>query len=488
MDLNRIKRIHIIGVGGTLMGNFAIMMKRRGFKVSGSDQTVYPPMCDRLSEENIDVFEGYSEKNLRDLDAKTDLIVVGNVIQKINPEARAAESSKIPMTSLPEFMGKYFLKETENIIIAGTHGKTTTASMMSFVFRELKKDLSFFIGGVVPDLEQSFCINEFPPRGFFILEGDEYDTVYWDKVPKFNHYYPNQVVLTSIEFDHADIYSDMDAVRKAFDGLIERIRFKGKLIYRYDDLEIRDLIERSQPILQKNQIELFSFGRDRRCDFQYRNLELHPQTQFDIIFRDYQILQIKMKLSGEYNVHNALSCCAIAFLNQFDLKKVESAFEVFRGVKRRQEVRGHINGALVIDDFAHHPTAVQETLKALKMKYPKSKLLVAFEPRSATSRRKIFQERYSQSFDYVDHAWIAKPYDQSKMDSRDCFSSEELVDAIQKRGKSAELLKSGEDRIRQIYSKLGKDSVLAVLSNGSFDDLISKLLHVPNSGTQCSKE
>ena len=339
------------------------------------------------------------------------------------------------------------------------------------------KNPNYFVGGVVPELEESFHVHQLPPEGYFVLEGDEYDTAYWDKVPKFFHYCPDHVILTSIEFDHADIYSDMDMIRRAFDGLIERIRPKGKLIYRGDDLEIRALVERNHSLLQKNQIDCFTFGKERRCDFQWRDVTHGDKTEFDFYYRDACLGRVEMHLSGEHNIHNALSVLALLVMNELPIKSALKALSEFHGIKRRQEVRGQVGEVVVIDDFAHHPTAVAETLKALRSKYPERELLVAFEPRSATSRRKVFQDKYAESFDPADEIYISVPYDQTRIDPEECFSSEALVRSLKARNKTAFLLKTGtSEKVNQLSLNSRGPSVLAVLSNGAFDGLIPAIL------------
>jgi UDP-N-acetylmuramate: L-alanyl-gamma-D-glutamyl-meso-diaminopimelate ligase len=490
--LNSLKKVHIIGVCGTLMGAFASYLQRRGVQVSGSDQNVYPPMSDVLMGAGVQLLNGYRAENLQALGSRPDLVVIGNVIRSDNPEARAAIEGGYVYTSLPEAMEKLLLPKTRNLVVAGTHGKTTTSSLLAHVLSECRQDPSYFIGGVSQDLPQSFYLSArdfgrdvggqrddlknssawIGDRGCFVLEGDEYDTAFWDKVPKFNHYLPDDVILTSVEFDHADIYADLAAVVKAFQGLVSRIRPNGRLISCFDYATVRELTRMSP-------VPVLTYGAilDGGARFTVRQVQVSQGlTTFSIFDGETQMDQLTLQISGTHNLLNALAVWIQTRELGLDQKKVSNAFRSFRGVKRRQEVRGEPRGVLVIDDFAHHPTAVRETLRGLRLKYPGRRLITVFEPRSATSRRKVFQQDYVQAFEESDLVWISSPFDQSRIALNDQFSSEALVSDLKTRGKNAYLFESVDSGVSDLARVSQKGDLVAVLSNGGFDGFISKFL------------
>jgi len=472
LQFSALKIVHIIGVGGTLMGSFAAFLKRKGIRVTGSDQNVYPPMSDVLKESGVELCNGFRPENLNVTGSKPDLIVIGNVIGASNSEAQAAMSGGYVYSSLPEAMERLLLKETRNLVVAGTHGKTTTSSILAHVLVKCQKDPSYFIGGVSQDLPFSFHLAGTDAGRCFVLEGDEYDTAFWDKVPKFNHYLPNDVILTSVEYDHADIYPNLDAVICAFEGLVRRVRSDGRIIACYDYSTVKDLVKRSK-------VPVISYGRstDSGALFVPSNIQTDENgTRFEVLEAGKIVDELMLQVSGTHNVLNALGAWIECRELNLDGKQVRDALRSFSGVKRRQEVRGEIGGVMVLDDFAHHPTAVRETLLALRSRYPKRRLLSIFEPRSATSRRKVFQKNYAEALGESDIIFIASPFDQSKIALDDHFSSEVLVDDLKKKGKKAYLMPSVEEGVREVASHSQEGDLVAVLSNGGFGGFISKLL------------
>ena len=452
------------------MGSFAAFLKRSGIRVTGSDQNVYPPMSDVLRSAGVELFSPYGAETLDKIQGRPDLVVVGNVISRGNPEMAAFMERGDPYVSLPEFMEKHLLSSTRNLVVAGTHGKTTTSSILAHVLSKSGRAPSYFIGGVSHTLPNSFQVETDSP--YFVLEGDEYDTAFWDKVPKFNHYLPDDVILTSVEFDHADIYADLDAVKKAFVGLLARIRKGGRLIACIETENVRGLIEESKvPVLTYSRFE-----RDH-ADYTFRNLKNSQDgIEFDVFFRNQHKDSLRLKLSGEHNALNALSVYIECVSLGLSSKEITEGLASFEGVKRRQEERGEVGGVLVIDDFAHHPTAVRETLKALHQKYPKRRLLTVFEPRSATSRRKVFQNEYTEAFGDADASFIAVAYDQSKIPTDQQFSSQELVEGLRKRNRTASFFESVDEGVKQVANFSQSGDVIAVLSNGGFGGFIPKLL------------
>ncbi len=470
-NFSDLKRVHIIGVCGTLMGSFAAFLKRRGISVTGSDQNVYPPMSDVLKNAGVELFSGYKAENLTQLSPKPDLVVIGNVISRNNPEADAAITGGYAYTSLPEAMERLMLPKTRNLVVSGTHGKTTTASLLAFVLSHAKKDPSYFIGGVSHDLPNSFHVSSIEDGKYFVLEGDEYDTAFWDKVPKFNHYLPDDAILTSVEFDHADIYADLSAVKKAFSGLISRVRSGGRIIACADYENVRELVKASK-------VPVIFYGSGATSRFTHGEITVDNAgvTHFNVMENGNDRGSISLHIPGKHNVLNALAVWVECRELGLSHSEIQAGLAAFKGVKRRQEERGEVRGVLVIDDFAHHPTAVRETLRALRTKYAGRKITAVFEPRSATSRRKIFQAEYGQAFREADKSFIAVPYDQSKIPESDQFSSEQLVSDIRELGKEADFFKDIDEGVRQVADGAKTGDLIAVLSNGGFGGFIPKLL------------
>ncbi len=472
LTLNNLKKVHIVGVCGTLMGAFAAFLKRRGIEVTGSDQNVYPPMSDVLRDAGVVLFNGYNAENITKMAQKPDLVVIGNVIASSNPEARAAIDGGYRYSSLPEAMEQLMLPKTRNLVVSGTHGKTTTSSLLAHVLTVVKKNPSYFIGGVSLDLPFSFNVGSIEPGSYFVLEGDEYDTAFWDKVPKFNHYLPNDVILTSVEYDHADIYPDFQSVVRAFEGLMTRIREGGRLIACFDYPVIKDLVKLAK-------VPTVSYGSNAASGARFTPGKTSVDgewTRFEVLDGGKKVDEVTLNIPGAHNVLNALAVWIECRELGIPADELRAAMKSFRGVKRRQEERGEVKGVLVIDDFAHHPTAVRETLRALRKKYSGRRLVTVFEPRSATSRRKVFQKDYAEAFGEADSIHIAVPYDQSRIKPEDQFSSDQLVNDLLSGGKQAYLFNSVEEGVANIAEKSRSGDVVAVLSNGGFGGFIPKLL------------
>lgn len=476
--IEALKHVHIVGVCGTLMGAFAAFLRRKGIEVTGSDQNVYPPMSDVLAQAGVKLISGYKAENIMSLGTRPDLVVIGNVIRPDNPEAVEALKGDFATTSLPEAMEKLLLPSTRNIVVAGTHGKTTTSSMMAFVLHFLGKKPNFFIGGVLHDLPHSFTVDSIEPGRPFVLEGDEYDTAFWDKVPKFNHYLPNDVIFTSMEYDHADIYPDFAAVKRAFDGLLSRIRPGGRLIL-CQDYDSMVGMEKQSPV----PVITYSSGRTAaglRADYRLGEVTPTPQgrLRFEILKKGetQPVERLEIQLPGAHNALNALAVWIQATQMGLPSQGVKDALASFRGVKRRQEDRGEVGGVLVIDDFAHHPTAVRETLQALKKKYSSRRLIAVFEPRSATSRRKVFQKEYGMAFREAAATFIAQPYDTSKIARDEQFSADQLVKDLTDTGAKAWVMPSVDEGVGQVARYTSPGDLVAVLSNGGFGGFIPKLL------------
>jgi UDP-N-acetylmuramate: L-alanyl-gamma-D-glutamyl-meso-diaminopimelate ligase len=474
-SLDELKHVHIVGVCGTLMGAFAAFLRRRGIKVTGSDQNVYPPMSDVLREAGVILLNGYDATHLSEHGPGViDLVVIGNVVRSDNPEAREAIDRGYAYSSLPEAMEELMLKQTRNLVVSGTHGKTTSSGLLSYVLKSCGCDPNYFIGGVVKDLPFSFNVSSIERGHPFVLEGDEYDTAFWDKVPKFNHYLPDDVILTSVEYDHADIYPDFQAVFRAFEGLVSRIRSGGRMICCLDYPAIREL-------LQKARVPVISYASQPGplVRFSPSNIRVeNGLTHFTVCDGGREVEELLLDLPGNHNVMNALAVWIECRELGLPAERVREALRTFKGVRRRQEVRGEVRDVLVLDDFAHHPTAVKETLAALRMKYPQRRLVAVFEPRSATSRRKVFQRQYAEAFDSASAAFIAIPYDQSRIASADQFSTEQLIQDVNNRSgrEFAFSMRSVEVGVLDVARFARAGDLIAVLSNGGFGGFIPKLL------------
>ncbi len=464
MNLKAGSHIHLMGICGTAMASLAGLLKDRGFKITGSDQNPYPPMSTQLESLGIQIQKGYKKENLN---PKPDFVIVGNVISASNEEAQELLKLEIPYTSLPKAMGEFIIENRESICVSGTHGKTTTTSMMAWVAQCLGVEPGFLIGGIAKNFSKSF---QNPKGNFFVIEGDEYDTAFFDKVPKFIHYRPKHVIFTSCEFDHADIYKDLQAVKDAFARLMKLIPADGTLMACAEETNVIEL--RSQCAAKRN----FTYGLTKG-DYQAKVQKISEEgTDFQVHFQGKDLGSFHVTLTGDYNILNTVAVVGLAHQLGWDLEKVRSALQSFEGVKRRQEVLGEPRGILVIEDFAHHPTAVRETVKGIKSKYKGRKVFGVFEPRSATSRRKVFQKDYVDAFQECDEVMLAKAFDQSKIDAENRFSSEELVADLKASGKSAEAYDGADPIVVDLVKKAKAGDLILIMSNGGFDNIYQKLL------------
>lgn len=445
------------------MASLAGILKDMGYKVTGSDQNVYPPMSTQLERLGIPIQIGFRKENLQ---PRPDLVIVGNVVSKSNAEVEALLASDIAYTSLPKALGEFVIAGRESFVIAGTHGKTTTTSLMAFVTDAVGMQAGFLIGGIPLNYGQSFRA---PQGKAFVIEGDEYDTAFFDKVPKFMHYKPKHVILTSIEFDHADIYKDLNHVKAAFQKLLELIPEDGTLIYNADDVNIENLLKHCRARRQAG------YGQ-RSGNYRIADRDVVVgRNQFTVVKDGERVADLALKIFGEHNSLNALSVFAMADQLGFAKNKVLQAMADFKGVKRRQELLGEVNGATVIEDFAHHPTAVDLTLRCMRERFPDGRLLAVFEPRSATSRRKVFQEEYARAFSVADMIFVAQPYDQSRIAETDRFSTDQLIADLRAKGKTAETATDVDGLLAKVAPLLRPNDVLLIMSNGGFDGIYEKL-------------
>lgn len=465
--------VHLMGICGTAMASLAGLLKDKGLIVTGSDQNPYPPMSTQLENLGIDIMKGYRPENLSH---KPDLVIVGNVIAKSNPEAQELLRLDLPYTSLPKALGEWVIENRQSLVVSGTHGKTTTTSLLTWVAEGAGFHPGFLIGGIPKNFSQSFRNPD--SSSYFIIEGDEYDTAFFDKVPKFIHYRPKHVILTSIEFDHADIYSDLGAVKAAFNKLIELIPEDGTLIYSGDDPNIQSLLEVAK-VKSK-----WSYGIKKNLKFNYTS-EIISQSKEGIVFsvqspKDESLGEFLLPMTGQYNVMNATAVIGLAHRLQWPMELVRKSLATFQGVRRRQEVIGEPRGITIIEDFAHHPTAVKETILAIQTKYQGRKVYSVFEPRSATSRRKVFQKDYFNAFKESHEVLIAEAYDQSKINLEDRFSTVELVQELQKTGVSARSFDGANSIVTYLGTLLRPGDVVLIMSNGGFDNIYQKLIQQIN--------
>ena len=468
IDLQKIKQIHMIAICGTGMATLAGLLKEKGFLLTGSDQEVYPPMSTQLEQMGIQINEGFDPNRLKN----ADLVIVGNVISRGNEELETAFESEIPCLSLPESLNRFFLKDSNPIVVTGTHGKTTTSSLLAFLLDSCGKDPGFFIGGVLENYGKSFRLGS---KGApFVVEGDEYDSACFDKRPKFVHYPPHTAILSGIEFDHADIYNNLDEIIEIFKEFLRSMNEKSVLIANGDD----DIVKKILPFTKAKTI-LYGFGN--QCHWQAKEiLETEEGVSFQLFWNGKNQGYFKSPLIGKHNLKNLLA--VLASLNRYgiSLEQTSSYLPQFKGVLRRQQVRGVVHGMTVIDDFAHHPTAVRLTLEGLRKAYPKGNLWAVFEPRTATTRRKIFQKAYSQSFDAADLIIIAPVFKPEKAPPEDRFSALELVNDLKKLGKRAFFFQETDEIVNHVCKEARERDIIAILSNGGFDGIHEKILRKLN--------
>lgn len=462
-SLKKGAHIHLMGICGTAMASLAGLLKDQGFRITGSDQNPYPPMSTQLESLGIEIQKGYSADNLKQ---RPDFVIVGNVISRSNPEAEELVRQGIPYTSLPQAMGEFIIGDLQSVVVSGTHGKTTTTSMMAWVLDSLGEKPGFLIGGIPKNFSKSF---RNPQGRFFVIEGDEYDTAFFDKVPKFVHYRPRHVILTSVEFDHADIYKDLEDVKNAFRRLLQLIPADGNLLWCAHEKNISDLVkEKSLPS--------YSYGI-QVGDYQSKVLSVSEKgTEFQLSFQGQLLTNCFLPMSGNYNILNATAVLAMVHRWGMDVSRASQSLASFQGVKRRQEILGEPQGILVIEDFAHHPTAVRETLQGIRARYPTRKVFAVFEPRSATSRRKVFQKDYVQAFMGADRVIIAQAFDQSKIDQSERFSVDDLVQDIQKQNKPAATFETADQIVTNLVKESHAGDLILIMSNGGFDGIYQKLL------------
>lgn len=465
MPDNNIKSLYLMGIGGIAMGTLATMLKEKGYHVVGSDQNLYPPMSTHLEKLSIPLCHGYAAEHLEI--HRPDLVIIGNVIRRDNPEATYVLSKGIPYVSMVDAIDRFFLCHYESLVVSGTHGKTTTSALLAWVLECADLNPSALIGGFVKNWQRSYRLGQ---GRYMVLEGDEYDTAFFDKTPKFLHYRPQIGVITSIEFDHADIYADFEAVMSAFRSFVGIIPEGGELVFNADDSHCRLASADCQG-------RVWSYGESADANYRLLNVE-YGSGEVHFRYRDPQgtIRSMLSRLPGRHNLLNTLAVLAVTSRIGIDPDRVQEALLRFQGVERRQDVLGEVNGIVIIDDFAHHPTAVRETLEAISHFYPGRRLYAMFEPRSNSSRRKVFQEAYGEAFDRADVIAIKEPPDPGKVPVDERLDTQRLVADICRRGREAYLFNDVNPMVDFVLDRCRAGDVLLAMSNGSFDGLPQRLL------------
>jgi UDP-N-acetylmuramate: L-alanyl-gamma-D-glutamyl-meso-diaminopimelate ligase len=450
------------------MASLAGLLQLQGHRITGSDKAAYPPMSDLLAGLGIPVLEPYAETNLS---PTPDLVVIGNALSRGNPEVERVLDERIPFTSMAALLREEFLKGRESLVVAGTHGKTTTTSMLAWIYQFASQqnpalEPSFLIGGVAENFGTSFQLR---PTRTFIVEGDEYDTAFFDKGPKFLHYFPDALILTHVEFDHADIYDDLKAVKTAFKRLVNLVPRRG-LIVAYDGSDnVSECVANALCRVER-------YGFSESSDWQIKNLRhLDGLTRWEVWHGGALWAELEMQLAGEHNALNATAATTLAFGQGVDLAQIKAALASFKSVKRRLEVRAQIGGITIIEDFAHHPTAIRETLRALRSVYPQSRLWAVLEPRSNTLRRKVLEADLVASLRLADHAILAGVYQQQRIPEDERLHPEDVARALNDAGTPAGLCVDVEEIVNSIAPRLKPGDVVAILSNGGFDGIYEKL-------------
>ena len=457
--LTGIKSVHFIGICGSAMANAAAAMQERGFVVTGSDQNVYPPMSSFLESRGIHLRSGYAEAHLND---RPDLVVVGNALSRGNPEVEAVLERKLRYCSLPELLKEYFIRGKRSLVVAGTHGKTTTTSLLTWVFESAGLNPSYLIGGIPANLGQGA---RFTDSSWFLIEGDEYDTAFFDKRSKFIHYLPEVVVLNNLEFDHADIFENLAAIQTSFRRLINLIPRNGLLLTNGDDPNIT-------PLLDITHCPSRRFGLGSGNDLRAEGIALRAESStFQLAPTRFEI-----PLIGELNVRNALAVAACARHCGITDIQIQKGFSTFQSVRRRMELRGEVNGVAVVDDFGHHPTAIRETLRALRVRFPGRRLWAVFEPRSNTTRRNVFQQELADALERADQVLVAGVARLEQLRADERLNPEKLMQDLTLAGIPSVYLPTVEAILDHLGARVKSGDVVCVFSNGGFGDIHNRLL------------
>jgi len=456
----------MMGIGGIAMGTLAAMLKEKGFRVTGSDQNLYPPMSTHLEKLGIPMFQGYRAENLQE--ATPDLVIIGNVIRRDNPEALYVLDHGFSYLSMPQAIEQFFLSAHRSIVVTGTHGKSTTSSLLAWVLDYAKLEPSAFIGAFVKDWHSSYRLG----RGkFMVIEGDEYDTAFFDKGPKFLHYRPSLGIITGIEYDHADIFPDFEAVLTAFRRFVNLFPAHSHLIVNADDANCLALANECKGTV-------ITYGESAKADWRLLDIK-HQPGEIHFRYSDPVSKQHDMitKLAGRHNLSNTMAVIAAASIVGLSPAHVQKGLLTFNGVSRRQDIVGESNGVLIIDDFAHHPTAVKETILALRNHFPDRRLIAVFEPRTNSSRRRVFQKAYADAFGDADCVCIRQPSGLDSIPQSERLDAGQLVDDIRQKKDQAYYFTDTERLLNFLVGCCHAGDLVLCMSNGSFDGLPLKLFN-----------
>jgi len=462
---NTVEHIHLLGIAGAAMAPVAGMLKERGFHVTGSDVGVYPPASTLLESLGIRWNEGFDEGNLRPW---PDLAVIGNVIARGNPELEYILDEKIRYCSMPQLLENYFILGHRSIVVAGTHGKTTTTAMLAWIFQVAGRRPDFLVGGVLPNFnDRSYGLGGGED---FIIEGDEYETAFFDRGPKFLHYHPDDLILTSLEYDHADIYPDLASIALQFRRLVNLVPRRGHIVIWGESAEVKQAVAKAFCPVE-------TFGLTPECDWCAGDILWNDAaTEFRVAYRGKEVTRIRMPQSGRHNVLDALAAIAVAYGRGVECEAIERALATFQSVRRRMEIKGEAGGVLVVEDFAHHPTAIRLTLEAARTRWPGRKIWTAIEPRSNTMRRKVFQEVLPEALAQADSVLIGPVSRAKLLEEEDRLSPAAIADALRTRGRAARAMDSADEIADFLAESAQPGDLVLVMSNGSFDGLCGKLL------------
>jgi len=466
--LSEAKHVHVIGIGGSAMAPLAGMLREHGFRVTGSDSGVYPPASTLLESLGISFFNTFDAAHVQ---SAPDLVVVGNIIARGNPELEEVLDRKIPYRSMPEILEEVFLPGRHSIVVSGTHGKTTTTAMLAWIFQTAGKRPNFLVGGVAENFGKSYGLGGGEE---FILEGDEYETAFWDRGPKFFHYHPDDLIVTSLEYDHADIYPDFETYQLAFRRLVNLVPRRGRVVIWGDT-------EDSGPALQRAAEKAFcpveTYGFNAGNDWVASDFAIGGETmRFRVAHQGKSFGEFALVATGKHNVLNAIAALIVAQGRGIPVEEIAKGLATFRSVKRRMDVRGEIGGVLVVDDFAHHPTAVKATIEAARGRWPGRRLWAILEPRSNSMRRKVFQDALPKALALGDRVILGGVFRAQQLGGENRLDPETVAESVRDLGKDARVFPSSDAIAEHLGSEAKPGDLLLIMSNGSFDGLCEKLL------------
>jgi len=465
--VDKVKHIHLIGIGGSAMSPLAGMLRERGYRVTGSDAGVYPPASTLLESLGIPFSAKFDPANLT---PAPDLVVVGNALSRGNVEIEEMLDRKLKYHSLPEVLEEEFLPGKHSIVVSGTHGKTTTTAMLAWIFQVAGRKPNFLVGGIAENFDKSYGLGGGEE---FILEGDEYDSAFWDKAAKFFHYHPDDLIITSLEYDHADIYPDFDAYQLAFRRLVNLVPRRGRVIV-WGDAEAGEALHKAT---QKAFCPVITYGLNSGNEWIASNVQSDGDgMKFRVQYKNEEFGEFRLAATGHHNVLNALAALVVAQGRGIKREALQQALSTFRSVRRRMDVKGEVNGILVVDDFAHHPTAVRATIEAARLRWPGRRLWAILEPRSNSMRRRVFQDALPAALALGDRVLLGSVHRAGQLSDDQRLDPETVASAVRALGKDARVL-PGADAIADLLSVEARPGdLLLVMSNGSFDGLCDKLL------------